>query len=261
MAEIGIVIPTYNEKENITKLIEAIRNLGINSLNIVIVDDNSPDGTGKIAKNLNKHYGSIFVLQRSDKLGIGSAIIDGMKTILSKDCKYIVTLDADFSHDPKDIPRLLKETKHADLVQGSRYTDGGKIIGWSLYRKIMSYGGNLLCKVLFRTGVKEHTTYFRVYSRKLAKIIVENVKANGFEFAVLATLIAKDHGFRIKEVPITFVDRARGKSKLKTSSIIEWNLFVFKIFLSRLLKKFKVVKEKEGYRKKEKSNENGDFSK
>lgn len=250
MSEINIVVPTYNEKENIVKLIEAIENLDVNSLDIIVVDDNSPDGTPNIVKDLNKHYGNIAVLHRSAKLGIGSAILCGMKNALSSnDCKHIVTIDADFSHNPKDIPRLLREAKDADLIQGSRYIEGGKIIGWSLHRRMISYGGNLLCKALFRTGVKEHTTYFRVYSIKLAQFIVDNVNADGFEFGVLATISAKDHDFKIKEIPITFVERADGKSKLKISSILKWNFFITKTFLSRSLNQYKFNVEKKKLQK------------
>ncbi len=239
MSVVCAVIPTYNEADNIEILIKEINKLNLDlELKIIIVDDNSSDGTADIAENLNKLYGNITVIKRNGKLGIGSAIIEGMKKALNfKDCQYIVTLDADFSHDPKDIPRLLKKSKNIDLVQGSRYINGGKIIGWNFYRRVISFCGNMLCRILFRTGMKEHTTYFRVYSRRLAEKIVKEVNTNGFEFAILSILCAKDGGFKIKEVPIKFENRKRGESKLELKDIIQWNAKVLYIFIMKITKR------------------------
>ena len=241
MSNICIVIPTYNEAENIPKLVEELEDiLRKEEFKIIIVDDNSPDDTSEIAEKLNMRYGNIVVHRRSEKLGIGSAIREGMKIALSSpDTKFIVTMDADFSHDPKDVPRLLREAERSNLVQGSRYVEGGKIVGWDFFRKRISYSANLLCRVLLRTHLREHTTFYRVYSRKCAEIVAKDVCHDGYEFAIASILTAKDHGVKIREVPITFVDRASGKSKLKSFDIFKWFLFISKTFLTRSLNRLK----------------------
>jgi len=236
MSKICIVLPTYNEAGNLPKLIGEIESiLTKDELKIVVVDDNSPDGTSEIAEKLNTQYGNVVIHRRPGKLGIGSAMLDGMKIALSfPDTQFIVTMDADFSHDPKDIPRLLRAAEKVDFVQASRYVKGGKIIGWSRFRRLESFAANTLCNLLFRTRIKEHTTSFRVYSRRCAAAIVKNAHAKKFEFAIEFILITKDHGFAIKEVPITFIDRAYGKSKLKISDVFWWFFFLAKTFLLRL---------------------------
>ena len=239
MSKICIVLPTYNEVANLPKLIGEIESiLTKDELKIVVVDDNSPDGTSEIAEKLNTQYGNIIVHRRPGKLGIGSAILDGMKIALSfPDTQLIVTMDADFSHDPKYIPRLLSAAEKVDFVQGSRYIKGGKIIGWSRFRRLESFAANTLCNLLLRTHIKEHTTYFRVYSRRCADAIVKNALSKKFEFAIESILIAKDHNFTIKEVPITFINRAYGKSKLKISDVFWWFFYLMKAFLLRLSEK------------------------
>lgn len=239
MSKICVVVPTYNEAGNLPKLIKELESsLAKDELKIVIVDDNSPDGTSELAKRLNTQYGNIVVHRRPGKLGIGSAILDGMKIALSvPDTQFIVTMDADFSHDPKDVPRLLHEAEKADFVQASRYIKGGRIIGWNRFRRLESFAANTLCNLLLRTHIKEHTTYFRVYSRRCAATIVKNARAKKFEFAIESILITRDHGFAIKEVPITFINRAYGKSKLKISDVFWWFFFLAKTFLLRLPEK------------------------
>ena len=236
MSKICIVLPTYNEAGNLPKLIKELESiLTKDELKIVIVDDNSPDGTSELAERLNTQYGNIVIHRRPGKLGIGSAMLDGMKIALSfPDTQFIVTMDADFSHDPKDIPRLLLRAKKVDFVQASRYIKGGKIIGWSRFRRLESFVANTLCNFLFRTHIREHTTSFRVYSRRCAAAIVKNARAKKFEFAIEFILITKDHDFTIEEVPITFIERAYGKSKLKISDVFWWFFFLAKTFLLRL---------------------------
>ncbi len=168
-------------------------------------------------------------------MGIGSAISEGIKIALSfPDCEYIVTMDADFSHNPKDILRLLKESENADMIQGSRYIKGGRIIGWSSLRKAESYGANLICKLLFRTTLTEHTSFFRLYSKKCAEKIVKNSSYIGFEWSIGSILVVKDHGFSIKEIPVIFTDRTQGKSKLRARDIMLWTINVTNMFFKRL---------------------------
>ena len=236
MSGVYIIIPTYNEADNIKAIITRIMDLN-SEFNIVVVDDNSPDGTAAIAQAMNQLYGNIHIYKRQGKMGIGSAIKDGMKTALSfPECTFIVTMDADLSHNPNDIPRLLKEVEGVDLVQGSRYIKGGKIVGWGFHRKCISRIANFLYRYLFKLQQHEVTTYFRVYSRKCAEIVVQNVDTDRYEFAFESALIICDYGLKVKEVPIEFVNRARGKSKLKISDIaqsIRNLLFTFAIRQSR----------------------------
>lgn len=232
MSDDCIIIPTYNESENIANLIKTLEKEMKRDFNIIIVDDNSPDGTAKIAQSLNDMYGNIIVCQRQGKLGIGSAIIAGMKVALSfNNFKYIATMDADFSHDPVDVVRLfdIAEKRNFDLIQGSRYIKGGKIVGWGFYRKIQSYTANRLAKLLLGLPTQEVTTYLRVYSRKCAEAVVSGVHSNRYEFAIDSALIIKDSNFSVHEVPpITFVDRTLGNSKLKKSDVLGWLYFVIK---------------------------------
>jgi dolichol-phosphate mannosyltransferase len=236
MAEVSIVIPTYNEAENVESLIEKLEALE-GEFQIIFVDDNSPDGTAEIVEEIGQRWGNIKVHRRRGKLGIGSAILEGMERSLSfSDCHYVVTMDADLSHDPQDIPRLLSaaEGGSAGLIQGSRYMRGGGIIGWNFRRKLQSRVANLICRMLFGLP-HEVTTYFRVYTRKSAQIVVREIYTDKYEFAVLSALAVKDHGLKIKEVPVIFVNRTQGKSKLKTSDVFIWLAVIFRIFLSRQL--------------------------
>jgi len=235
VGKVCVVVPTYNEAENLPKLVGALEEeLQKEDFKIIVVDDNSPDGTADVAEKLNWRYGNIIVHRRPNKLGIGTAIRDGLEVAFPfLESGRIVTMDADLSHNPKDVQSLLSESENADLVQGSRYINGGRIIGWSLYRRAVSRVANTLCRLLLGTGLHEHTAYFRVYSNKCAEDIVKNVNRNGYEWAIASILVAKDHGFRIKEVPVTFINRFSGKSKLKISDILMWFSYVISAFLKR----------------------------
>jgi len=233
-----IVIPTYNESENIRAIITALFNID-NSFHIIIVDDNSPDGTAEIAQTFQPSSDCIQVLKRPGKLGIGSAVRDGIKEALSSPgCEFIITLDADFSHSPADIPRMLKVAGQVDMVQGSRYIKGSKIAGWTWQRKLISRTANLLYKYLFNLGQNEVTTYFRVYSRRCAEVLVQNVSADKYEFCLASALFIHDHGLSVKEVPIEFVNRTRGKSKLKGSDVARSVRHLAYVFILRLSRNF-----------------------
>ncbi len=236
MVEVSVVIPTYNEVENIGNLIEKLVALN-GGFRIIVVDDNSPDGTAEAVEELAQKWGNIVLHRRPGKLGIGSAIREGLEKAISyADCRYVVTIDADLSFDPQDIPRLLKaaEQENAGLIQGSRYVKGGGIIGWNFFRRLQSRVANLIGKLLFGLP-NEVTSCFRVYTRESAQIVVEKVHSPNYEFLVTATLAIKDHGLKIGEVPVVFVNRAQGKSKLKTSDALVWLAQMFKVFLSRQL--------------------------
>ena len=232
LSKVFVIIPTYNEAENITSLIEMIRSLD-RDFRIIVVDDSSPDGTAEIAERLGQIHGDVLVHRRPSKMGIGSAIRDGIKKALSfPECEYVITMDADLSHDPQDIPRFLEATGEADLIQGSRYIEGGEIVGWGLYRKIVSRVANLIYRRIFGL-TNDVTTSFRLYSRECAKIIAISKCADQYYFSAASALILKDRGFTVKEVPIIFVNRLRGTSKLNMSEIISSFYFMVRTFWHR----------------------------
>jgi dolichol-phosphate mannosyltransferase len=236
MAKVSIIIPTYNEVENIGNLIEKLVALNAD-YQIIVVDDNSPDGTAEAVGKLAQKWSNVVLHRRPGKLGIGSAICEGLEKALSfADCHYVVTIDADLSFNPQDIPRLLEAAEDGDagLIQGSRYVKGGGIIGWNSYRRLQSRAANLLAKLLFGLP-NEVTSCFRVYTRESAQIVVGGVHTIDYAFLVAATLAVKDHGLRIREVPVVFVDRVRGKSKLRTSDHLKWLALILKTFLYRQL--------------------------
>lgn len=238
MAKTIIVIPTYNEAENITNLIEQLEALD-GDFGIIIVDDNSPDGTAEMVEEMGKRWGNIEVHRRPGKLGIGSAIREGMgKALSDPDCRYVITMDADLSHKPQDIPKLLTaaEAGEAGMIQGSRYIKGGGIIGWGFIRKLQSRVANTLCGLLFGLP-REVTTYFRAYTRESAQVVVDEALADKYEFAVRSALAVKDHGIKITEVPIVFVNRTLGKSKLKPTDVLVWFAVLLKMFLARQMRR------------------------
>lgn len=213
--ELSIVIPTYNEAENIGHLILSIERVfegnGING-EIVIVDDNSPDGTADIAKKYLGQFNNIQILERKDKKGLGYAYKDGFKAVCGR---IVMEMDADFSHSPSNIPRIFRKCENGfDVVVGSRYVRGGGIIGWGFIRRVLSFIANLLVNMLFRLGVKDNTSGFRAYNREVLKRILPSVRCNSYDFQVEMLVRAKEHGFTLRETPIFFRERERGKSKL-----------------------------------------------
>jgi dolichol-phosphate mannosyltransferase len=234
MTKICVVIPTYNEAENLPSLTAQIEEaLGSRDFSLIIVDDDSPDKTARVAEQQNRMYGNVIVKTRAVKRGLGSALLEGLKTALEmEDVERIVTLDADLSHNPIEIPKLLRASRETGLVQGSRYVEYGTVIGWSLKRRLISFGANLICKLLLRTSIQDCTGNFRVYSKECAEAILNSTVTKGFEWVVEAVLVAKKHGFEVREVPIAFTDRREGKTKLKASEMLSWALFTMKSLFS-----------------------------
>ncbi len=225
-----IIIPTYNEKDNITKLVKAIFDLKIEELEIIVVDDNSPDGTAKIVEKIAMGNPLLFLIKRPGKLGLGSAYLTGFKKALSLGAEFIFEMDADLSHDPADIPRMLKAIQNADLVIGSRKITGGKIIGWGWTRKLMSNGAMCFSRVLLGLKTKDVTAGFRLFRRKvLESINLENIKSNGYAFQEEMLYRVEKANFIVCEVPVTFIDRQEGKSKLSKKDIFEFFLIILKL--------------------------------
>ncbi len=226
-----VIIPTYNEKENIEKIIRKVFSLP-GGFHLLIVDDGSPDGTGNIVKDLQKEFpDQLFILERSGKLGLGTAYITGFKWALQKGYEYIFEMDADFSHDPEDLIRLHAACSNGkDLVVGSRYTKGGRVENWPWDRIFISKGGALYTKMITWMPVNDPTAGFICYNRKvLAAIPLDKVHFVGYAFQIEMKYRAWKLGFKIGEVPITFRDRKEGISKMSGSIIKEAMYGVWKM--------------------------------
>lgn len=226
-----VIIPTYNEKENIEKIILKVLSLPY-GYHILIVDDGSPDGTAAIVKRLqSEHHGKIHIIERSGKLGLGTAYIAGFKWALQHDYEYIFEMDADFSHNPEDLNRLYEAcSTSADVVVGSRYTKGGKVVNWPANRILISKGGALYTKLITWMPVNDPTAGFVCYKRKvLATIPLDEVHFVGYAFQIEMKYRAWKLGFKIGEVPITFQDRKEGTSKMSGNIIKEAMVGVWKM--------------------------------
>ncbi len=222
---IYIIIPTYNEKENLPFLVASISQTMANyDYHVLVVDDNSPDGTGQVAEELKKNY-PVEVLHRSGKLGLGSAYLAGFKIALQKGADLIFEMDADFSHNPKDLPRLISAINDGvDLAIGSRRVKGGKIIGWNWWRHFCSGAAMFFSRLILGLKTKDVTAGFRCYRRQvLEKINLDEIKSNGYAFQEETLYRVEKMGFRVVEIPVTFLDRQKGQSKLGTGDI--WEFF------------------------------------
>jgi dolichol-phosphate mannosyltransferase len=217
----AVIIPTYNESDNIEALANEI--LALDDITeIIIVDDNSPDGTGEIADELAKVYPGIKVIHRPAKLGLGTAHIAGFKEALALEAECILTMDADFSHHPRYIPDMVRSSQNAQLVIGSRYVDGGGTLNWSLHRQIMSTGANTFARLVL--GLKAHdcTAGFRCYRREvLESIELDKIFSDGYSFLIEMLYQCQRKGWEIGEVPIIFEDRRHGASKISHREIFK----------------------------------------
>ncbi|MBI2282596.1 MAG: polyprenol monophosphomannose synthase [Bacteroidetes bacterium] len=232
-----VIIPTYNEKENISAIITAVFNLG-QGYHVLVIDDGSPDGTANIVRDLMSSYpGQLFLEERKGKLGLGTAYIHGFKWSLARGYTYIFEMDADFSHNPADLERLYHACKQegADLAVGSRYVPGGKTENWPWDRQLYSRGGALYTRILTWMPVNDPTAGFVCYSRKVLEAInFDMIQFVGYAFQIEMKFAAWKLGFKIKEVPITFVDRKIGVSKMSKGIIKEGVLGVLRIQLKSL---------------------------
>ena len=216
-----VIIPTYNEKDNIRAILDAVLKQAAD-LDVLIVDDGSPDGTGDIVEELRKTNPRINLFRRPGKLGLGTAYIAGFKWGLAHPYDYFIEMDADFSHDPNEIPNLLRAIEANDLVIGSRYKDGIRVVNWPLSRLILSKGAALYVRLISGLPVADPTGGFKCFRREvLAAIALDSVKSNGYAFQVEMTYKAWMQGFRIQEIPITFADRYAGQSKMSGGIVRE----------------------------------------
>ncbi|HEY1032136.1 MAG TPA: polyprenol monophosphomannose synthase [Flavipsychrobacter sp.] len=226
-----VIIPTYNEKENIERIILKVLSLA-GGFHILIVDDGSPDGTAQIVKKIQQSYPEqLHLLERSGKLGLGTAYIAGFKWGLNKGYEYIFEMDADFSHNPDDLIRLYQACVNgADVAVGSRYTRGGKVVNWPWDRIFISKGGALYTRIITWMPVKDPTAGFICYTRKvLSTIPLDKVQFIGYAFQIEMKYRAWKLGFKIEEVPITFIDRKEGQSKMSKGIVQEAMYGVWKM--------------------------------
>lgn len=217
-----VIIPTYNEIENIHAIVDAVLKQG-DHFSVLIVDDNSPDSTGEVVKLLQAKESRIHLIQRSGKLGLGTAYIAGFKYGISKGFDFIFEMDADFSHNPNDLPRLLQAClQGADLAIGSRYVKGGDIKNWSKDRILLSYGASLYVRTITWMPVMDPTAGFICYKRQVLEAMdLDKIRFIGYTFQIEMKFYALNLGFKIKEVPITFVDREKGNSKMHANIVSE----------------------------------------
>jgi dolichol-phosphate mannosyltransferase len=226
-----IIVPTYNERENLTRLLDAIHRAAEHA-HILVVDDNSPDGTGDIAEQRARNDDRVFVLRRPGKLGLGTAYLDGFRYGLDRDYQIFQQMDCDFSHDPNDLPRFFAALQDADLVLGSRYVEGGGTRNWPVRRKILSRGGSLYARTILGIPVRDLTGGFKCFRREVLETIeLDNVRSEGYSFQIEMTWRTIQKGFHIKEIPILFVDREHGQSKMNPTIFREAVLMCWKLRL------------------------------
>ncbi len=223
-----IIIPTYNELENLRPLIQKIFSY-VSQTDILIVDDNSPDGTGKRADELSAENPQIHVMHRAGKLGLGTAYIAGFKYAIEHQYDAAFEMDADFSHDPQYLPNFLAAIEDADLVIGSRYVEGGGTPNWSLLRRFISGGGNIYARFMLGLPIHDCTAGYRLYRRKVLETIdLDTIQSQGYAFQIELVYRVRKHNFKIVETPIIFQDRRVGKSKMSRKIFLEGFIFVFR---------------------------------
>ena len=227
MEKILLITPTYNESENIQKFINSAETF--NELHLLVVDDNSPDGTSRIVEKNMRRSDSVKIIKRSGKLGYGSAIIEGYKWGIENNYHHFVQMDTDFSHRFEDLSKLINEKNNYDLVIGSRYVPGGGTTGWPKRRQYLSKYANKLCGIVFKSKVKDQTSGFRLLNKKVVDEIINfNPRLNGYAFLVEITNFIEENNYKIKEVPIIFQDRFYGTSKMNYKIILEAIMFLLK---------------------------------
>jgi dolichol-phosphate mannosyltransferase len=227
-----ICLPTYNERENLEPMVRALGGVDLEGLEVLVIDDASPDGTGEIADRLSAELTWVHVLHRERKEGLGPAYLAGFRRALELGADLVFELDCDFSHDPAEVPRLVAAADEADLVLGSRYVPGGGTRNWGLLRRFISRGGSLYAQALLQLGIRDLTGGFKCYRRKVLETIdLDAISSLGYAFQIETTYRALRAGFRVVEVPITFADREVGGSKMSKAIVLE---AVWKVPLMRL---------------------------
>ena len=242
-----VIIPTYNERENIVSIIEAALIQPIEALHVLIIDDNSPDGTASLVQKMQDDYsGRLHLVERAGKLGLGTAYIAGFKWALENNYDYVFEMDADFSHDPNDLPKLYRAcvVDGADLAIGSRYKSGVNVVNWPMGRVLMSYFASVYVRLVTGMDIMDTTAGFKCYHREVLKTIDFNkIKFKGYAFQIEMKFTTWKHGFQIIEVPIVFTDRKKGSSKMSGGIFNEALWGVIKIKATSFFRNYKITKK------------------
>ena len=242
MSERLVIVPTYNEIENIERIVDAVMGLPID-VHLLIVDDNSPDGTGKRIKELqDNHKDTLFLLERSGKLGLGTAYIKGFKWAIKKEYQYICEMDADFSHNPDDLPGLFHACNHkrADVAIGSRYISGVNVVNWPMSRVLISYFASVYVRLITRMKVRDATAGFVCYRQEVLKVIdLDRIRFKGYAFQIEMKFKAWKYGFNVVELPIIFTDRREGTSKMSGKIVSEAIFGVIRLKVSSWFKSYR----------------------
>src|SRR6059058_2200332 len=215
-----VCLPTYNERENLEPMVRALADKDVN---VLVIDDNSPDGTGEIADRLASELSWVDVLHRPRKEGLGRAYVDGFRHVLASGAELVLEMDCDFSHDPADVPRLIAAVEAgADLALGSRYVAGGGTRNWGLIRRIISWGGSFYARVILGLRVRDLTGGFKCFRRRVLETLdLDAIESKGYAFQIETTYRVVRKGFRVEEIPIVFVDRTEGTSKMSRAIVLE----------------------------------------
>jgi len=238
MARSLVVIPTFNEADNIPQLVPRILALG-REFEVLVVDDNSPDGTAGLVKLMQDTDKRVHLIERSAKLGLGTAYVAGFKYALQHDFDFVFEMDADFSHDPNELPRLLQKTQDCDLVIGSRYISGVNVVNWPMRRLMLSLLANMYTRYVTGMPVRDATGGFKCYRRKVLEgINLDAINSNGYAFQIEMNFLAWKKGFRVCEIPIVFVDRRVGVSKMSGNIMFEAAWLVWRLKLRSLFDGF-----------------------
>ncbi|RKZ18958.1 polyprenol monophosphomannose synthase [bacterium] len=237
MGKVLVVIPTYNERENIEKIIKEVLRQSPD-IHVLVVDDNSPDGTWEVVEKIKKKEKRVDLIKRPEKMGLGTAYVEGFKYALKNGYDVVFEMDADFSHDPNDIPRILQELNGYDMVIGSRYCNGVSVVNWPMSRLLLSYFANLFARKVTGVPIRDLTSGFKAIRRRvLEKLNLSEIRSDGYGFQIEIHVRAYRKGFKIKEIPIIFVDRRSGHSKMSRRIVWEAFWLVWWLKLQSLLRK------------------------
>lgn len=232
-----VIIPTYNEAENLPRLIPSILALA-DSFEVLVVDDSSPDGTADVVRKMQKGNPRIHLKERGAKLGLGTAYVAGFHFALANGYDRVFEMDADFSHDPAELPRLLEKTETCDLVIGSRYVSGVNVVNWPMRRLVLSYAANVYTRWITGMPVRDATSGFKCFRREvLESIDLDSLRSNGYAFQIEMSFLAWSKGFRVSEIPIVFVDRRVGVSKMSKHIVYEAAWMVWRLKFKNLFER------------------------
>ena len=232
-----VVIPTYDEAENIAKLVPNVLSQAPN-LDVLVVDDNSPDGTAGLVRDLMDNNGRVHLIERPAKMGLGTAYVAGFRFAIKNSYDYVFEMDADFSHNPREIPNFLKKIENYDLVIGSRYMQGVRILNWPMQRLLLSYSANVYTRIITGLPLHDATGGFKCYRRKVLEAIdLDKIKSNGYAFQIEMSFKAWKKGFKLLEIPIVFLDRRSGDSKMSKNIIYEAAFMLWKLRFRSVLRR------------------------